>query len=73
MKGGKKAAESLQKFLYENYGEMDCTVGVGGGIPGTGERLLVYVQRGKKHMKVVPQEWEGFTVWTKWTGKVAPA
>lgn len=59
-------AVSLQEWLTENYGEMDCSVGVGTG------RLLVYVHRGKKHMKVVPQEWEGVAVWTKWTGKVRP-
>lgn len=66
MKGSHEACKSLDEFLRLNYGEMDCMVGVGT------DRLLVYVTRGKKHMNVVPKKWEGFTVWTKWTGKVKP-
>jgi hypothetical protein len=45
---------------------MDCFVGVGE------DDLLVYVQRGKKHMKVIPEEWEGWPVKKKWVGKVRP-
>ena len=66
MKGGSKAAVALQGFLTLNYGEMDCTVGVGK------DALFVYVNRGKKHMDVIPGEWEGFTVEKKWIGKVKP-
>lgn len=62
----KKASLSLQEFLDENYGEMDTSVGFGK------DSLFVYVRRGKKHMKVVPKEWEGWPVQTKWIGKVKP-
>ena len=62
----KKAALSLQEFLTVNYGEIDVSVGYGK------DRLHVYVQRGKKYMKVVPEEWEGWPVETKWIGKVRP-
>ena len=61
-----KAAKTLQTFLYENYGEMDVMVAVGG------HSYHVYVMRGKKHMKVIPKEWEGVTVEQHWTGKVRP-
>ena len=62
-----RAAEALQAFLYENYGEMDVMVAIGG------DEFHVYITRGKKHMKAIPEVWEGVAVERHWTGKVRPA
>jgi len=61
-----KQATDLQEWLTENYGEMDVVVGVGAN------HLFCYVQRGKKHMSVIPSEWEGVPVVSSWTGKIKP-
>lgn len=66
MKNSNTAAKALHDFLYENYGEMSAAVG--DGVDG----LIVYVTSGKKHMSVIPHEWEGFAVKSKWIGKVKP-
>ena len=60
-------AQTLHEFLYENYGEMDCVVAIGA------DNLFVYVSRGKRHMGVIPEEWEGIPVVRRWTGKITPA
>ena len=69
----KKSCATLHQFLYENYGEIEFSVGYGVDIDNDKQKCLhVLVTRGKKHMDVIPEEWEGWPVKARWIGKVKP-
>lgn len=57
---------SLEKWINENFGEIDALVAVGK------DSLFVYVQRGWKHRSNLPTEWEGIPVVLRNTGKIKP-
>ena len=58
----KKAIKSLQDHLGETFGIGNCTVGM------TDTHIQVYTH--KRGIYGVPTEWEGFTVQSKYVGKV---
>lgn len=61
-----KDARDLHKWMREHLPHVLALVGKGS------DRLYLYVQSRRKHVKECPTEWGDFAVDVKWTGKNIP-
>lgn len=59
-------ARNLHTWMRDNLPHVMAAVAIGT------DRLYVYVQSRRKHVKECPTEWAGFQVDVKWTGKAIP-